>query len=266
MTARWRLRSRRGPAKRDAEERGIGFRYPVELLFFARRRSQQCAIATTHQGETGLSQANSSITQVVGFPGTFGNLSGAKQDFRDFAVRTAVHPRIESAKRERQATAALRGKHMQRRSRWTVVQGSPQPPCCMRTKFEVAIEWKFDRIGFSDDRWFLQPDAVLDAAQIQHSVPAVWRLPQLSRGQFTQLETDAGVRAERQRGANWDHRRQDLRRPKHYLFGERLVGVSCENTAPIFGETRHSQWRSSKCRDGPVDSSDYGASIPRQIR
>ena len=111
-------------------------------------------------------------------------LSGAKQDFCDFAVGAAVHPRIEGTKRERQATAALRGKHMQRRSRWTVVQGSPQPPRCMRTEFEVAVEWKLDRIGFGDDRWFLQPHAVLDAAQIQYGVPAVGRLPQLSRGQF----------------------------------------------------------------------------------
>src|SRR5258708_6141014 len=154
MAARWRLRSRRGRSERDAEERGIGFRYPVELLFFARRRPQQCAIASAHQGEASLNQTNGSITQVVGFPGAFGNLSGAKQDFRDFAVGAAVHPRIKGAERERQATAALRGKHMQRRSRWTVVQGSPKPPCCVRTKFEVAVEWKLDRIGFGDDWHF----------------------------------------------------------------------------------------------------------------
>ena len=52
-------------------------------------------------------------------------LSGAKQDFRYFAVGTAVHSRIEGTKSERQATAALRRKHVQRRSGWTVVQGSP---------------------------------------------------------------------------------------------------------------------------------------------
>src|ERR1700723_772334 len=181
MAARWRLRSRRGPAKRDAEERGIGFRYPVELLFVTRWWSQQRAIATAHQGEAGLNQTNGSIAQVVGFPGAFGNLSGAKQNFRDFAVGTAVHPRIKRAKSERQATAALRGKHMQRRSRWTVVQGSPKPPCCVRTKFEVAVEWKLDRISFGDDWHFLQPYAVFDAAQMQHGVPAVGCLPQLSR-------------------------------------------------------------------------------------
>ncbi len=164
MAARWRLRSRRGPAKRDAEERGMGFRYPVELLFFARWRPQQCAIATAHQGEAGLNETNGSITQVVGFPGAFWNLPAAKQDFRDFAVRTAVHSRIEGAKGERQATAALRGKHTQRWSRWTVVQSSPEPPRRVRAKFEVTVELKLNR---------------------------------------------------RQRGTNRDHRRQDLRRPKH---------------------------------------------------
>ena len=87
---------------------GSIFDTPVELLSFARWRPQQRAIAATHQSEAGLNQANGSIAQVVGFPGAFGNLSGAKQDFRDFAVRAAVYPRIERAKRERQATTTLR--------------------------------------------------------------------------------------------------------------------------------------------------------------
>ncbi len=182
MAARWRLRSRRGPAKRDAEERGISFRYPVELLFFARWRPQQCAIATAHQGEAALNQANGSIAQVVGFPGAFGDLSGAKKDFRDFAVSTAVHSRIEGAERERQTTAALRGKHVQRRSRWTVVQCPPQPARCVRTKLEITVEWKLDCIGFGDDRCFPEPHAVLDAAEIQNGVPAVGRLTHFSGG------------------------------------------------------------------------------------
>ena len=87
---------------------GSIFDTPVELLFFARWRPQQCAITTAHQGEASLNQTYGSITQVVGFPGALGNLSGTKQDLRDFAVRTAVHPRIERAKRERQATTTLR--------------------------------------------------------------------------------------------------------------------------------------------------------------
>jgi hypothetical protein len=266
MAARWRLQSRRRRAKRDAEERGVGFRYPRRALFFARWWSQQCTIAATHQGAAGLNQTNGSITQVVGFPGAFGNLSGTKQAFRDFAVRAAIHPRIERAKCERQSTATLHGKYVQRRSRWTVVQRSPEPPRGMCTKFKVAIEWKLDRIGFGDDWCFPEPHAVFDAAQKQHGVPAIGRLPQFSRGQFVQLEADPSVRAERQRRKNRDHRRQDLRRPEHYLFRERLVGVSCENTAPISDGTRHSQRRSAKRRDGPVDSSDCDADIPRQIR
>src|ERR1700730_2886415 len=42
MAACWRLRSRRGRAKRDAEERGIGFRYPVEFSTFC-----ELAVAAT---------------------------------------------------------------------------------------------------------------------------------------------------------------------------------------------------------------------------
>ena len=97
MAARWRLRSRRGPAKRDAEDAALRFRYPFGFLFFAGWWAQQRAIAAAHQGEAGLNESNGSVTEIVGFPGAFGNLSGAKQDFRDFAVRTAVHPRIEGA-------------------------------------------------------------------------------------------------------------------------------------------------------------------------
>ena len=111
-----------------------------------------------------MNKTDGSITQIVGFPGAFGDLFGAKQDFRDFAVRAAIHPRIESAERERQATAALRGKHVQWWSRWTVVQRSPQPARGVRTELEVAVELQFDRVGFGDDRRFLQPYAVLDAA------------------------------------------------------------------------------------------------------
>ena len=95
------------PAKGDAEDEGVGFRYPVELLFLARWWPQQCAIAATHQGEAALNEANGPVAQVVGFPGAFGNLSGAKQDFRDFAVATAVHPPIERTKSERQPPATL---------------------------------------------------------------------------------------------------------------------------------------------------------------
>jgi hypothetical protein len=74
---------------------------PVELLFFAVWWPQQRAITATHQGEAGLNESNGSVTKVVGFPGAFGNLSGAKQNFSYFAVGAAVDPRIEGSKCER---------------------------------------------------------------------------------------------------------------------------------------------------------------------
>lgn len=165
------------PQRGMAKNGGSIFDTRSTSLFLAGWWSQQRAIATAHQGKAGLNESDRSVTQVVGFPGAFGKLCGTKQDLRDFAVSTAIHPRIERAERERQATAALRGKYMQRRSRWTVVQGSPKPPCCVRTKFKVAIEWKLNRIGFGDDRCFPEPHAVFDAAQKQHGVPAIGRLP-----------------------------------------------------------------------------------------
>jgi hypothetical protein len=264
--ARRRSRSRRSIAKGDAEEVGALFRYPADLLFFSTWRPQQRAIAAAHQGETGLDQTNGSIAQIMGFPRAFGYLSGAKQDFRDFAVRPVVHARIEGAKRKCQTTAALRRNCMQRRSGRTVVQGSPQPTRCVRTELEVAVERKFDRIGFGNDWWFLQPNTMLESAQMQHGVPAVGRLPQFAGSQFVEFEVDASVWTRSHRRTKRDHRRQHLRRPEYDLFEEGLVGVSCENTGPICDGSRHSRWKTFECRDGPVDSSDCDAGIPRPIR
>ena len=67
----------------------------------------------------------------------------------------------------------------------------------MRTKFEIPVEWKLDRIVSGNDRRFFQPQTVFATAQIQYGVPAVGCLPQFAGRQFTQVETDVSIGAER---------------------------------------------------------------------
>jgi hypothetical protein len=66
---------------------------------------------------------------------------------------------------------------MQRRSWRLAIKGSPQAPSCIRAEFEIAVEGKFDRIGNCNNRRFLEPNAVLNTAQIQYNVPTVRPLP-----------------------------------------------------------------------------------------
>jgi len=77
-------------------------------LFFPRGRSQQGAIATAHQSETGLSQANDPIAQIVRSPIPLGNAFGGEQDFCDFAIGSTIHPCIQRAQGERQPPPAMR--------------------------------------------------------------------------------------------------------------------------------------------------------------
>ena len=157
--------------------KGRVFDTPEERLSFPRWRTQQCAIAATHQREAALNQANGPITQIVRLPVALGNAPGAEQDFRDFSIGTAVHARVERAKGERHSLTAVRGKRMQRRPRRPAVQGSPQAPACIRAELKVAVEWKFDSILDCNDGCFLKPDAMLYAVQMQHGVPTIRALP-----------------------------------------------------------------------------------------
>jgi hypothetical protein len=142
--------------------RGCVFDTPA-FLSLRRRRTQQRAIATTHQREAALNQANGPIAQIVRPPVAFGNARGAEKDLRDFPIGAAVHPCIERAQGERQSPTAMHGKCMQRRSLRPAIEGAPQATCCIRAKFKIAVEPKFDSIGNGSDRRFFQPNAVLHA-------------------------------------------------------------------------------------------------------
>ena len=76
---------------------------------------------------------------------------------------------------------------MQRRPRGPAIEGSPQPPACIRAEFKVAIEREFDGIGAGNDRRFLEPNAMFYLVQTQYGVPAVRALPQLTFGQLIEI-------------------------------------------------------------------------------
>ena len=87
---------------------GRVFGTPGKQLFLWRSWTQQCAIAAAHQRETVLNQANGPVAQIVGSPIVLGDTPGAEQDFCNFAVGAAVHPRIERAQGECEPPATLR--------------------------------------------------------------------------------------------------------------------------------------------------------------
>jgi hypothetical protein len=167
--------------------RGV-FSIPLKrVLFFARCRTQQCAIAATHQRKAALDQANGPITQVVRLPVAFGNAPGAKQDFRYFPVGAAVRPGIERAQSKREPAPTMRGKRMQRRPWRPAIEGSPQPPTCISAEFKVTVERQFDGIGAGNDRRFLKPNAMFYLLQTQYGVPPIRALPQLTVGQAVEI-------------------------------------------------------------------------------
>src|SRR5438552_2473984 len=215
--------------------RGRIFDTPEARLFLTRCRTQQCAIAATHQRKTALDQANGPITQVVGFPVAFGNAPGAEQDFRYLPVGAAVRPCIERAQSKREPAPAMRGKRMQRRPWRPAIEGSPQAPACIRAKFKVTIEREFDCIGAGNDGRLLEPNAMFYLVQTDYRVPAVRALPQLTFSQVAEIQGDARLRDRRRYRPNRNDRRQNFRRPEDGLFEAGLVGVSCENTSPNAG-------------------------------
>lgn len=176
-------------------------------LFLSTWRTQQRAIAAAHQRETALDQTNGPVAQIVGSPIALGNALRTVYDFRDFPVGGAIRPRVESAEREREPAAAMRGKRMQRLPRRPAIEGPPQTSACIHSKLEVAVERKFDRIGDGNDRRLLQPNAVLYALELQHRMPTVRALPQLPLVQIGEIQADVRVRAHEERGPHRNDRR-----------------------------------------------------------
>ncbi len=247
--------------------RGRIFDTPKRVLFFAGCRTQQCTIAATHQGKTALDQANGPIAQVVSLPITFGNASGAEQDFCYFPVGTAVGPGIERAQGKREPAPTMRGKRMQRRPWRPAIEGSPQPPACIRAEFKVTIEREFDCIDAGNDRRFLEPNAMFYLVQMHYCVPAVRALPQLTFGQVAEIQGDTRLCDREGYGPHRNDRRQNFRRPENSLFEAGLVGVSCEKTSPNAGGIPGLPWEApwKRC-DNQLQSRDYGVGIPTLVQ
>ena len=140
-------------------------------------------------------------------PVAFGDASGAEQDFRYFPVGAAVRPGIDRAQSKREPAPTMRGKRMQRRPWRPAIEGSPQPPACIRAEFKVKIEREFDRISAGNDRRFLEPNTMFYRLQTQYCMPAVRALPQLTFGQVAEIQRNTRLRGrERHRPHRNDRR------------------------------------------------------------
>ena len=97
-------------AQGDADDGVLNFGTPPRQrhrLFLATARTQQFAIAATHQRKTGLHQADSAVAQIVGFPGPFRDMRRAEQFFRDSSIGMPLGTGIERTQRERKPLSPL---------------------------------------------------------------------------------------------------------------------------------------------------------------
>jgi hypothetical protein len=203
----------------------------------------------------------------VRLPVAFGDASGAEQDFRYFPVGAAVRPRIERAQSKREPAPAMRGKRMQRRPWRPAIEGSPQPPACIRAEFKVAIEQEFDGIGAGNDRRFLEPNAMFYLVQTQYGVPPIRALPQLTIGQVAEIQGNTGLRDRERHRPHRNDRRQNFRCPEDGLFEAGMGGVSCEKTSPNAGGIPSLRWEApSKRYDSQLQNRDYDGDIPTLTR
>ena len=123
--------------------------------------------------------------------------SGAEQDFGDRAVGTAVHSRIERAKRQRQSMAALRRKTRgtadRAHGRSVLATADGRRARAIRSRRRAATRPRRSTAitggSFSHKRCSTPRNA-------KHGVPAVGRLPQISRRQIAAVEADATCRRE----------------------------------------------------------------------
>ena len=142
-------------------------------LILARWWTKQCAITTAHQRQTSLHQTDGPAAQFMSLPGALRDALSAEQHLGDDSIRCTVHISVEGAQRQGQALAPLRRNLMKGRSRWTAVDGAPQPMRGMRANFEIWIERQFGRVGSTKLRRLFQPQLMLRSLNAQHGVPAV---------------------------------------------------------------------------------------------
>ena len=154
---------------------------------------------------------------------------------------------------------------MERLSLRPAIEASPQASARVCPELEIAIEREFNNIRHGNNGRFFQPNAMLYAVQVEHGMPTVRALPQLTIAQVGEIQTDLRMRAYEQHRPDWDHRHQSLRRPEDGLFNKGLIGISREKPTPNAGGIRYSRrTQVARTSDGPVGKRDCDASTPTQ--
>jgi len=75
--------------------RGRVFDTPKERLFLPRWRTQQCAVAATHQGDAVLNQADRPAAKIVALPGAAVDSLPAEQAFGNLPIAISLEPSVE---------------------------------------------------------------------------------------------------------------------------------------------------------------------------
>jgi hypothetical protein len=212
--------------------RGATFGTPSKpSLLLATRLPQQFAIAATHQGESTLDKADRAVTQVVGFPGPFGNTFGSEQNLGDHTIGVAFDPGIERAQRQHQSLPALQREFVEGRAGGAIIERPPEATCGMRPDIEIIVEWQFGGVRPAYHWRLAQPQPMLDPANAQQNVPAVRRLTEFARRQISQTEHISVRRG--WASNNRSNCRQSFRGPEYCLILRRPRRISSESRGPI---------------------------------
>lgn len=127
---------------------------------------------------------------------------------------------------------------MRRHALRPATEGAPQARAGPHPDLEIPIERKFDRVGARHDGRFLEPDAVLHAAQTHDGVPAVGALPDLIFAAVAQIQADVRIGFDEQCRADRYNRRRGLGRPEDGLLQKGRVRVGREKPIPNAGGIR----------------------------
>lgn len=151
-------------------------------LFVLASWAQEFAIATAHQSEATLDQADGTIAQVMRLPGALRDTLLAKKALGDRAISLALIASVQCTQDQRKPLAPLRRKVGQRRTRSAAAQRTHERLGSLGAEFKRRVQWQHYRLRRAGDRKFFHPDAMRGVAEPEHGMPAVRILPQF-RGQ-----------------------------------------------------------------------------------
>jgi hypothetical protein len=178
-----------------------------------------------------LDKADRAVTQVVGFPGPFGNTFGSEQNLGDHAIGVAIGSRIERTQRQRQSLPMLQREFVECGACGAAVERTAEAARGMRPDIKGIVEWQFGGVKPVYHWRLAQPEPMLDPANAQQNMPAVRRLAEFARRPINQTE-QIPVR----RGCASNNRnncRQSFRGPEYCLILRRPRRISSESRGPI---------------------------------